>query len=313
MPKVKAKPSPRKGDTKPAVNNFRTMVIVNACVIILILIAGAVGIWRLRIYVEKNLAFPSDRARVVLKNRPPWMSDFLSSQIVDSIRPTAPHSAMDQRMLADVAAMLRNDPWISSVRQVRRVYDHAPGDTIEVDCDYRAPVALVHWGEYFWLVDGDGIKLPEQYAAADLPKVMYGANGSMNIRIVEGIAHAPPETGRRWAGDDLTAALALVRKLYGLNYTEEIYKVNAANFGGRQRPHDAQLVLITRYQTEIRWGAPVTERIAEVPADRKLEALKTIVEKYHRVDGGHRVLDIRFDSVTFPTDELPGAGEPVTP
>jgi hypothetical protein len=292
-PRAAAKPTRR-----------RRWIIVNLCVILALVAGIGVGMVHLRQWVGQRLAFDADPPRVTLVNRPVWMTDYLAQQIIETIRPAVGHSALDQHMLMNVVELLHGNPWVRQVKQVRRMYDKLPGDTIEVDCEYRTPIAVVHWGDYYWLIDSDCVKLPEQYRAAELPKVIYGDDQSVSIRVIEGIAEPPPETGRHWTGADLSAAAALVRKLYGLPYTREITTVDASNFAARQRPREAQFVLVTRYQTEIRWGAPITERIAEVSADRKLELMKAIVAKYGRVDARHSAVDIRFDRVTFPSSDL---------
>src|SRR5881398_349959 len=88
-----------------------------------------------RDYVTKKVAFPSDPPRVVLVNRPAWMSDLLAEEIVRNARPAGAHSAFDHQVLVDIDRVLRASPWIREVRQVRRVYQNRPGDTIQIDCD----------------------------------------------------------------------------------------------------------------------------------------------------------------------------------
>lgn len=120
--------------------------------------------------------------------------------IIKTARPAGTHSAFDHQLLVNTLAMLKANPWIRQVRQVRRAYGKQPGDTLEVDCQYRAPVALVKWQDYFWLVDGDGVKLPEVFSAADVPRILKGQDKRVNIRVIEGVASAPPESGAKWAG-----------------------------------------------------------------------------------------------------------------
>src|SRR3954470_3377953 len=105
--------------------------------------AIAIACWVARDYVAKKVAFPSDPPRVELVNRPAWMSDLLAEEIVRAAKPAGAHSAFDHQMLVDINRILCASPWIKEVRQVRRAYHNRPGDTIEIDCDYRAPVALV--------------------------------------------------------------------------------------------------------------------------------------------------------------------------
>src|SRR4051812_32738232 len=164
-----------------------------------------VACWFARDYVMRKVAFPSDPPRVVLVNRPTWMSDLLAEEIVRAAKPAGAHSAFDHQVLVDIDRILRASPWIREVRQIRRTYQSHPGDTIEIDCDYRAPVALVQSGPSFWLVDGEGVKLPSQFNASQLDRVVRGADRKINIRVITGVTHNPAMAGRKWNGDDLAA------------------------------------------------------------------------------------------------------------
>jgi hypothetical protein len=273
------------------------------CAIVFIALCGT-GLFFDRRYVEHKLVFSKQPPTVVLKNRPVWMSDFLAEQIIKTARPAGAHSAFDHELLVSTVAMLKANPWIREVKQVRRGYGQQPGDVLEVDCEYRAPVALVKWQNYFWLVDGDGVKLPEVFSAADVPHILKGQDKRVNIRVIEGVAHAPPETGAKWTGADLHAGLELVKLLFGRTYAEEVEKVDVSNFGGRQSLKAAQLVLVTRYNTQVRWGEPITvspdDFAPEVPPAQKLAFMQAIVEEKGRVDGKYDWVDIRFDSVGIP-------------
>jgi hypothetical protein len=259
--------------------------------------------WYSRKFVAKQVAFPNAPPRVELKNRPAWMSDVLAEEIKRMARPAGTHSAFDHQLLVDIDRILCSSPWIRQVRAVRREFENEPGDTIEIDCDYRAPVALVRWKDYFWLVDGEGVKLPAQFKLEQLPGIIHGADKRMNIRIIEGVAQPPVESGHKWPGDDLQAGLDLVKLLFGQQYTEEIIKVDVANFGGRINVKEAQLALGTLYDTQIRWGRPVkaNDFFVEVATQRKLDALKHVYEQYNRVDAGQQWIDIRFDKITYPS------------
>jgi hypothetical protein len=290
---------------------FRRQVALNALVLSILLIGGAVGYSYVRDYVEHKLTFATEPPRVVLKDRPVWMSDFLADQIVGRVQPATAGSAFDQRMLINVYEILKHDPWIRSIRQVRRAYGHKPGDTIEIDCEYRAPIALVRYGDVYALVDGEGVKLPELFSASHLPRIMFGQDGRINIRLIEGVSRPPPEPGRKWVSEDLAAGLELVQMIYGKAYAEEIVSVNVQNYAGRDDPREAWLVMQTRDHTEVRWGRPRSASDAvfsEVPWTRKLEYMEKIVQQYHRVDAGHTAVDLRFDRVTFPSDELGRGG-----
>ena len=273
----------------------------------LILFIGLLGaaLFFDRRYVEQKLVIAKQPPKVMLKNRPVWMSDFLADQIARVARPAVAHSAFDHQLLVDTVEMLRANPWIREVKQVRRAFANQPGDTLEVDCEYRAPVALVHWKDYYWLVDGDGVKLPEAFGQENLPRIMFGQNKQMNIRVIEGVRQAPPESGAKWVGEDLRAGLELVKLLYGRTYAEEIEKVDVTNYALRVNSRGPQLVLGTRYGTQVWWGQPINSAdfFVELTPAQKLACMESIVREYGRVDNKCRWVDIRFDTVTYPPSE----------
>ena len=216
------------------------------------------GLYKVCKYVDHNVAYSNEPPKVVLKNRPAWMSDLVAEQICTAARPSGAHSALDNRMLRDAKAMLENNlrtnAWIKQIHQLKLVYGQRPGDTMMLDCEFRVPVALIHYKDAYYLVDGEGYALPERYPADQVARVIFGTDGRMNIRVVEGIHGDRPMPGQKWEGDDLAAALDMIKLLHGRQYAEEIVKVDVSNYAGRQDSREAQLVLVTRQNTQIRWG-----------------------------------------------------------
>lgn len=282
-------------------------------VVLLVFVGFSVyGYLRARDHVVKDVTFSQNPPRVVLKDRPSWMSDALANKIARVAAPDVAYSAFDHQLLVNTAMLLRTHPdsapWIKNVRSVRRAYEKTPGDTLEIDCDFRAPVALVKWETFYWLIDGDGILLPEQYTQADLRKVMYDGD-HLNLRIIEGVGTSPPESGQKWQGGDLAAGIDMVRLLFDKPYADEIERINVANFGGRQDAREAQLVLITRYQTQVRWGRPIhaADYLIEVTPAQKLEYMAQLVRDFGRVDARHSAVDLRFDQVQVPSADALGS------
>ena len=304
MAKRKPKPIPVKKPRNPEDAKRMRALIFKTVIVGIILGSCAAGFVLLKRHVEQRLTFPPNPPKVVLKDRPVWMSDFLAEQIANVARPKVAHSAMDHQMLVDAAELLKANPWIKQVKQVRRMYGRLPGDTLEIDCEYRAPVALVKSGDFYWLVDVEGIKLPEQYTADQIKRVVRGQDGHVSIRVIEGVTRWPPGSGQKWTGEDLQAGLDLVKLLHGQPYADEILSVNVSNFAGREDTREAQLVLGTRYGTEVRWGRPVYARdfFVEVSTAQKLEYMRRVYNEFRRVDGNRPWIDIRFDKITYPTD-----------
>ena len=259
-------------------------------------------------YVDQQVAAPTGPLNVVIKNKPVWMSDFLAQQIEQTV-PRESSSSFDRGLLEAAAKRLAANPWVDDVRSVRRVYGQRPGDTLEIDCAFRAPIALVQWGNYYWLVDGEGVKLPEQFTAAHVPMLVVGRDGHTNIRVIQGVRQPPPHTGETWSGQDLSDGLGLAKVLYGHPYTDALVAIDVANDQGRVDPREPQLVCRTKEMTEVRWGRPVNaeDALAEVPAEQKLDELRRIVKQYGRVDAGQPWVDLRYDKITYPTATPPTA------
>lgn len=241
---------------------------------------------------------------IVFADRPPWMTDLVATQLAESFRPDASPSVFDRQALVDVSRRLKANAWVSKVRQVRRAYRTSAGDTIEVDCDFRTPLALVYDNDgHYWFVDDKGVKLPEWFEPKELKQLMFAANGRVNLRVIEGVRNPPPRSaGQLWLGDDLIAGLDLARQLNGQSFAEDVTRINVVNYAGRADNREAHLVLVTKYGTEVRWGRPMnaSDAFIEVKPERKLSAMRQIVAKFGRVDAGKPWVDVRFDTVTYP-------------
>jgi hypothetical protein len=253
-------------------------------------------------YIETEVPVPSGSLKVAIVNKPVWMSDYLAEQIAATV-PKNSSSAFDHDLLVATVAKLAKNPWVARVNQVRRVYGQAPGDTLEVDCDFRTPIALVKWGDNYWLVDNDGYVLPEKFKAGDLDKITIGRDGRTSFRIVQGVHMAPPESGKKWVGSDLAAGLDLVKLFYGKLYLDDVTRVDVTNYGGRVRRADPQVVLQTRYGSAVWWGRPLTAKdsLVEIRADRKLEILRAVVQQHGRIDASQAYVDVRYDDCLVPS------------
>jgi len=264
------------------------------------------GIFKAYAYVEDDVAYSSQPPKVVIKDRPIWMSDLLAEQICEVARPPGGHSALNRDLPKNATIALqentRTKAWIRQIRQLKLVYGERPGDTLVLDCEFRAPIALVKWDGKYYLVDAEGVVLPEQYSDEQISKIVFGRDGKMNIRVVEGVrSERPAFPGEKWVGEDVKAALDMIKVLHGKPFTEEIIKVEVGNYAGREDAREAQIVLSTRRNTEVRWGRPVESTdLAEIRPAEKMRKLEQIYRQYSRVDAGEQWIDIRFDRVTKP-------------
>ncbi len=299
-------------DTKSAVSKKRepmrpetVLRIKRVCTHLLIAIAFmsicAGGFIVSKRYVEQRVAFTDLPPHVVMNEQPKWMSDALAEQILASVRPVTPFNADDHQLLIDRANLLAANPWVKNVREVRRAYDNQPGDTIVIDCDYRAPVALVQWQDGYWYVDADGVRLPDKLTAEQVARLI-DPRQPLKFRIIDGIAKPPSQAGKTWQGADLQAGIEMIALLADVPEANEIVKIDVSNFGGRQNPNESQINLLTASSSQIRWGQPPSSKafFVEQKVDRKIEYLRQAKKQTGRVDMNRAWIDLRFDSPTVP-------------
>ena len=298
-----AKQSTDKSKSKPAKERSYWWLHVVA---ILAIVGGVAGLARVsRTYIDTKVDKQTAPPTVVFKDRPVWMSDVLYAQITATIQPKTPRSAFDHDLLVETVDKLRSNPWVANVHEVRRGVTKTAGDTLEVDVEFRTPAALVRWGEFYSLVDNKGVKLPEQYPRDMATRIVHGNDGRVNIRVIEGVYNPPPEDGKLWRGDDLQAGLQMAKVIYDEPFAQDILKINVENVNRRISAKDPQIVLKTRYATEVRWGRPVsaTDFFMEVSPEQKITSLRQIYNQYGRVDAKQPWLDLRFDKITYPAPQ----------
>lgn len=251
-------------------------------------------------YVDR-IATLDTAPEVVIKNQPVWMSDSLAKQIIASVEPLTPKRATDHQLLVERADLLSTNPWVKRVNAVRRQYVNQPGDVIELDCDFRAPVALVHWDGMYRYVDSEGVVLPEKLSAQQVQYLIRPGN-SPTFYIIQGVARAPKADGTPWPGGDVQAGIEMVALLANQPYANKFIKIDVSNFAGRRSPHESQINLVTRDGSEIRWGQPPSSKafFAEQKVDRKLDVLSKAYTATGKVDMNQPWIDLRFDTPTVP-------------
>jgi hypothetical protein len=194
----------------------------------------------------------------------------------------------DDRVCPYVAERLAGSAWIERVRRVSKQID----GRVKVYADFRKPFAMVERNGVAYLVDGTGVRLPEQWASKDINRsgwwVIQGAGGSL------------PKPGERWRGGGVAAGLKLARFLYQaeisvqLPYREALTAIDVSNFDGRRNSWSGRLQLITTNpESYIHWGyAPGEEYDTESAAERKLQLLRT-AHQLGRLPGT-KPIDVRY-------------------
>ncbi len=289
---------------KPETRAMLKKIAVNcACAM---LFAGACfgGFKASKQYVDKITRTPLPPT-VVIKDQPVWMSKSLANQIISTVRPSTPFAPDNHQMLVDRATILAGNPWVKKVNAVRRAYNEAPGDTIEIDCEFRAPVALAKWQDSYWYVDSEGVRLPEKLSAEQVSLLIKPGTSPM-FHIIDGINSPPQGPGKVWPGGDIKAGIELIALLTSQNLpkqvSDQIVTIDVSNFGGKINPNESQINLLTRYKTQVRWGQPPSSKafFVELDVKQKLNYLVQALKQTGRVDMNQDWIDLRFDSLTVP-------------
>ena len=192
-------------------------------------------------------------------------------------------------------------------------YTNAPGDTIEIDCEYRSRIALVKWSDHYTLVDNEGTVLPEQFTEAEVPRIVYGSDGKMNIRVIDGVAGQPllrPALARRGPRRRPRTRPTPLRPALRRGHPQGQRRQLPRPPDPPQPPPDPRHPLHPRHRAASRPEARQAQgRLHRGRPHQKLNYLASVYAKYHRVDAGQPWLDLRFDHILYPA---PDASDPAT-
>ena len=197
--------------------------------------------------------------------------DHVRSDLVETIyRDTQLHqlSLLDRQATAKIASAFATHPWVREVFSVRKL----PDGVIDVQIDYRHPVAMVHVisqhrdvkDDAFFAVDGGGYLLPTADFTPD-ETLQY-----IHIRI-PGI-YPTGAVGGPFGDHRVTAAAKLAELLHP--HREELDLLSIDVNGDMRSSQVPQLGLTTRSGTHPFWGSPPgMERPDEPDAAIKIRTL----------------------------------------
>ncbi len=272
-----------------------------------------------------------------LMNKPAWLDKAITDQIFLETQNFAAQdqatydrllNPLDHDVLQEIAAnytgtdaqgvnhwTLRDNAWIKRITEVRRVISaDRKTETIEIHAEYRQPAGWVVYGDKFYLVDSEFVRLPGEYSLED----RKATSGLMAISGVDlpGASQKVPEPSEAWATEDLAAGMKLVDFLKGQPFISQVASVDMANYRGRKDKGQPWILLDTIWPAAdgkarvVQWGRPLGEEsFYEVKASAKLKALNEIYIRFNRIDADRDYVDIRKDEVLLP--KLAAQGEAV--
>lgn len=169
-----------------------------------------------------------------------------------------------------VARNLEKNPWVLKVHSVRRVFPNK----FKVELELRRPEAVFKKNGEFYLLDSEGMILPEKFYS--WPKGQRKTPYIESARVRE-----VPGPGKKLEDNGVLAGIELVRFLKKNNAHNllEIKAVDVSNVG-RGRPRGkSDIVLWTEGGVAIKWGCPpLCQQVGELSDSEKLSNLLSVVK-----------------------------------
>jgi len=245
------------------------------------LVAVLAGFSFLDRYVKTQTPAPPDSRTIELVGDVPnWVSEEIKNRVYAAASADANRQDADGNVAASVQRNISQlVPWLADAR-VQTTHN-----SILITGRWRKPIAVVTAGKNQFFIDSDLIVL-DYIPVADLPVVT-----------VDGLEFSKqaPSPGKTWRSDDLAAALAVLSRLERMDAAvspkkpllREIDRIDVTNFDGRKNKREPHIVLYTKGNTQIIWGAEIGawQRHLESPDDDKLAKLYTYYQQYGTLSG----------------------------
>ena len=211
---------------------------------------------------------------------PNWVSEEIKNRVIAAATSDTSAPQLNGNAAASIQQnVARLVPWLADVK-VRTAHD-----SIQISGRWRKPIALVTAGKEKFFLDTDLVVL-DYIPVSDLPVVTVAG--------LQFDKH-PPATGETWKGDDLAAALAVLSRLERMDNAtcpdkpllRLIDRIDVSNFNGREKKRDPHIILYTKDDTQIIWGAEIGawQRHLESPDDDKLAKLYTFYQQNPALSG----------------------------
>ncbi len=211
---------------------------------------------------------------------PEWISEEIKNRVYAAATAEAGIESIDENAVVMIQHNIEKlVPWLDEVRV------QTSHNSIIIEGRWRKPIALIKSGKNKYFVDGESVVLD------------YTEMPGLSVVTVSGLGfnEQPPLPGEIWHSDDLTAALAILNRLERMDEAvspdkpllSEIDTIDVSNFNGRRNRLEPHIILYTKDDTKIIWGAEIGtwQRHLESPDDDKLAKLYTYYQQYGTLSG----------------------------
>ncbi len=233
--------------------------------------------------------------QIVINEPPHWVSRKVVQEAMKRSGLADSLSVLDSDSAEQIAQAFRDHPWISKVVSVSKSYPAK----IEVELEYRRPVAMVRLKQGLYPVDANGVLLP----SADFP-----ISEAERYPVIANITSTPegPE-GTRWGDVCVTGGARIAEIMLPQPAEDEEtqdlwteFKISEIRAPKRQAAdeyvEDLTFEFVTDGGSRIIWGrAPGSSHPGELETEQKIGRIREYIATYGGLDepDGPYELDIR--------------------
>jgi len=273
--------------------------IMKGIVIAGVLCGIAVGLVLMEKYITRTVPALEDTVELELAGVPAWVNEELKNKVYAAAQGGGEPLRLDEDTALSVQRNLAQQVvWLDDIR-VRTTHN-----CLRIEGRWRRPVALIQSGPAKFYIDAEKVVL-DFVPIEDLPIVE-----------IQGLSSAAetPLLGEIWRQDDLTAAITILNQLDRMDRSfakdkpllDEIHRIDVSNFNGRKNDGRPHIVLYTKDDTQIMWGAEVGkwQQYLESTDEEKLAKLYSYYKEYGTLSGGAKYINLRDprDKIPLPID-----------
>lgn len=278
--------------------------------IICVLAAAGASLYFAQKYIKT--ARPPGRGPLELAEVPEWVSSELKTKIYNAAGGLPMRIPAEGKNGAAAGKILRLDEEaaqkaaenLASVAWLDDVKVQTTHERLLIKAKWRKPVAIVKSGSRSFYVDAELVVL-DFVPLYNLPIVK-----------IEGLSETrTPPTGEVWQSDDLAAAVTILTKLDQMDKSVtpdkpllyDINSIDVSNFAGRKNKQLPHIILYSKDNTEIIWGAEFGkwQQYLEAMDEEKLAKLYAYYKEYGSLSGGVKFINLssQQDNISQPIDK----------
>jgi hypothetical protein len=274
--------------------------ILKVIAVVCVLTAVVIGFVLLEKYVKSTAPASQSSATLELADVPGWVNEQLKEKIYAAARANDEVLKLDETTAQSVQQNIANlVAWLDEVKV------QTSHDRLLIEAKWRKPLALVQLGRHKFYIDAKLVVL-DFVPMSNLPIVMIkGLSTAIKV----------PPPGEVWQCDDLAAGVTILAKLDQMDKSVtpdkpllyEIDSIDVRNFNGRKNSRLPHIILYTKDDTKIIWGAEfgTWQKYLEATDEEKLAKLYGYYKEYGSLLNGVKYINLRNpqDKVPQPVDK----------